>query len=402
MSLSTLASSSSPTKRNLDDEAADYDESIKKKKYNSLTDCEKLTVSTLVGGRGIGSVDGPLETAHLGYPRAIVHEEANNGGSSITYIVDVDNTNIRCIQDGTIRSLAKFIINPTALYLIPEQFRTANQHLLCGSRNTICAVSKDGNISDMSIPLVFDNISISSIVMDSRGHVLFCEPLKHMIHEIIHFDAKSCGIITFAGTGSVGSLDHQNPLQAQFNYPSAICLDEDDNVFVADAENHRIRRIDGVTGSVTTVAGNDWSAYVDGLGDQAFFAYPTSICWESKSQVLFVGDLHSIRRITFPGDKTKGLVTTIAGSHLWGCVDGDGMTARFHSISSLAIESAECYSSEWRSFVQNLRCFYTWPPGVLDIVLHYLPSFVSLLVADGENHRIRRVCSSRISKTEWN
>jgi len=195
-----------------------------------------------------------------------------------------------------------------------------------------------------------------------------------------------------------GFMDHKNPLKATFASPYKVCLDNDDNIFIVDEDNYRIRRIDCKSGEVTSIAGNGQSTIIDGIGDRASFEYPSSIVWDPKSKSLFVGDDGSIRKITLgqsPEGKIQGEVITVTGSLERGCIDRDGKTARFEHIQSLTLEDSEYRDTEWMNHIMNLEYFMLWPPGVLDIVLMFLPTFVSLLLtgtfSDEDNHFIRRV-----------
>jgi streptogramin lyase len=89
---------------------------------------------------------------------------------------------------------------------------------------------------------------------DSAGNMIFVEMKNHLIRRV---DAKTGEISTIAGTGKQGFGGDDGPAsKAQFNIPHSIALDAEDNIYVADIGNHRIRRIDATTGTITTIAGN--------------------------------------------------------------------------------------------------------------------------------------------------
>lgn len=91
--------------------------------------------------------------------------------------------------------------------------------------------------------------------MDSKGNTYVCEREGHGVRKI-----NANGIMsTFAGTGEKGYSGDGGPaLASTWNGPKAIRCDHQDNILVVDTENHAIRRIDTVTGVVTTVAGDTW------------------------------------------------------------------------------------------------------------------------------------------------
>jgi len=100
-----------------------------------------------------------------------------------------------------------------------------------------------------------------AVCMDSKGNTYVCEREGHGVRKI---DAN--GIMsTFAGTGEKGYSGDGGPaLASTWNGPKAIRCDHQDNILVVDTENHALRRIDGATGVVTTVAGGHLGADGDG------------------------------------------------------------------------------------------------------------------------------------------
>jgi len=96
--------------------------------------------------------------------------------------------------------------------------------------------------------------------MDNRGNTYICEREGNGIRKV---DAH--GIMsTYAGTGERGYSGERSPaLSATWGAPKAIRCDHHGNLLVVDTENHAIRRIDTVTGVVTTIAGGRRS----GAGD---------------------------------------------------------------------------------------------------------------------------------------
>ena len=100
-----------------------------------------------------------------------------------------------------------------------------------------------------------------AVCMDSKGNTYVCEREGHGVRKI---DAN--GIMsTFAGTGEKGYSGDGGPaIASTWNGPKAIRCDHQDNVIVVDTENHAIRRIDAVTGVVTTVAGGQLGSEGDG------------------------------------------------------------------------------------------------------------------------------------------
>src|SRR5262249_15204081 len=110
-------------------------------------------------------------------------------------------------------------------------------------------------------------------------------------------DAKGV-ITTLAGTGQKGSADSP-AAKATFNGPKAIRCDKDGNVYVVDTENHSIRKIDVTARTVSTVAGGRRGPTGDG-GDalKAEMDRPHGCVLDDKG-VLFIADSenHRVRRV---------------------------------------------------------------------------------------------------------
>jgi len=150
-------------------------------------------------------------------------------------------------------------------------------------------------------------------------------------------------VSTFAGGGSgLGNFSEgigTGP-DAQFSGPEDLCSDAAGNFYVADTYNHRIRKI-SPDGFVTTIAGST-SGYADGKGTTAQFNRPSGICIDTNGN-LYVADSENnkIRKIT-----PDGSVTTLAGS-VMGKADGNGTAAKFSIPYAICIDpSGNLYVSD--------------------------------------------------------
>src|SRR5439155_10031084 len=89
---------------------------------------------------------------------------------------------------------------------------------------------------------------------DTAGNILFVEMQNHIVRKV---DTKTKIITTVAGTGQKGFSGDGGPAtKAQLSTPHSIALDGDNNIYIADIGNHRIRKVDAKTGLITTIAGN--------------------------------------------------------------------------------------------------------------------------------------------------
>ncbi len=129
---------------------------------------------------------------------------------------------------------------------------------------------------------------------------------------------------------------------SQFNAPSGVAVGPDGILYVADASNHRIRKVDPTTGQTTTLAGNGTRGYVDGTGGPTGttqFSVPIGIAVDANGTV-FVADRNNnrIRKIA-----PDGATTTLAGNGTAGFVDGTGGpngTTQFKSPNGVAVDAS--------------------------------------------------------------
>lgn len=144
-------------------------------------------------------------------------------------------------------------------------------------------------------------------------------------------------VTTIAGiNGQIGATDGVGAA-ARFGRAAGMAIDADGNLYVADAYNHVIRKITPA-GMVTTPYGKARQAgSADGEGNDARFKTPVSLAFDNTGN-LFVVDAgnHTIRKIN-----TKGVVSTFVGrAGLHGSVDGNGASACFNNPGNIDIDSA--------------------------------------------------------------
>lgn len=275
---------------------------------------------TTLAGNGPGYNDGPIATSYFKNPADICA-----GTSGVFYIADGSNNCIRKID--------------TNLDWV----------------STVAGVSAEGFQDGPAATAKFS--SPYGICIDSQGNLFVVDWGNFKIRKI-----SPAGIVsTFAGstqgyTDGVGTT-------AQFNYMGDICIDAQDNLYLADEGNNRIRKITP-TGIVSTLAGST-EGYANGLGASAKFYWPRGICIEPSTNNLFVVETGGakVRKIT-----PDGTVSFIAGGIVPGStsgyLDGVGTTAKFNFPVAISIDTLG-----------------------------------NLYVSDTANHRIRKVTQTGIVTT---
>jgi TonB family protein len=148
----------------------------------------------------------------------------------------------------------------------------------------------------------------TSVAFDSAGNLYITEGYSSRVRKV-----TPAGTITFvAGTGTPGFGGDGGPAtSAQLQNPFDIALDTDDNLFIADAGNSRIRKI-SANGVISTVAGTDTPGFSgdDGPAVRAQLKNPRGIALDAKGN-LYISDTGNsrIRKVT-----PTGMISTIAGS----------------------------------------------------------------------------------------
>ncbi len=160
----------------------------------------------------------------------------------------------------------------------------------------------------------------TDVVVDGTGNVFIADAHNHCIRKI-----NVSGIITtFAGTGSSGFSGDGGPATAaQFTQPTGIAIDGTGNMYIADWGNHRVRMIN-TSGTVSTVAGTGTIGYSGdgGPATAAEIGNPNRLLFDPSGN-LYVSDHIKavIRKIN-----TSGIISTFAGTGIAG-FSGDGAQA---------------------------------------------------------------------------
>ncbi len=209
-----------------------------------------------------------------------------------------------------------------------------------------------GQTSALAAPLMLP----SAIAFDSSGNLYFAETANHTIRKV-----DTAGFITtIAGTGTQGfSGDNGPATAATLDSPQGLALDSTNNLYLSDTHNHRIRKLNLITGTITTIAGTGTPGF---SGDNrpataSQLCLPTALAVDGANN-LYLADTgnHRIREIS-----TSGIITTIAGTGTQGFSgdNGPAINANVDSSMGLALDNAN-----------------------------------NLYLSDTHNHRIRRIDAS--------
>jgi sugar lactone lactonase YvrE len=256
-------------------------------------------VITTVAGNGTSgfSGDGGSATnAELSFPEAIAVDNAGN-----LYIADTDNNRVRKVSGGVISTVAG---NGTAGY------------------------SGDGGVAtsaQLSLP--------EGVAVDSVGNLYIADSLNSRIRRV-----SAGNITTFAGNGSSGFSGDGGPAgSAALAQPDGVTVDSAGNLYIADTENSRIRKV--VAGVITTVAGNGQTGYSGdgGAATSASLAFPQGLAVDSAGN-LYIADTNNQRLRKVAG----GLISTIGGNGftLYSGDGGQATNAQLDSPSAIAVDNS--------------------------------------------------------------
>ncbi len=173
--------------------------------------------------------------------------------------------------------------------------------------------------------------SPNGLIFDTLGNLYIADAANNVVRKV-----DPSGVIsTFAGTGTAGySGDGGQATSAKLNIPYGLAVDHIGNIYVSDQGNNVIRKVDG-SGVIKTIAGNHIQGYYGdgGPATAAEFYWPVGLAFDQSGD-LYVGDEnnHVVRKIN-----TSGMISTFAGNGFGGvgvgAYSGDGGSATSAELS---------------------------------------------------------------------
>lgn len=301
------------------------------------------TVSTLAGSGVAGSANGSGTAAQFDFPRDIAVDAAGNiyvadrENRRIRKITP-DGTVSTLAGSGAFGSTNG--IGTNAEFSVPEGVAvdgSGNVYVGDYSNDVIRKITPDGEVSTLAGSGIFGfadgNATTAQfkgpgkLAVDAMGNIYVSDTQNHSIRKI----TPAGDVSTLAGSGTAGFTDG-NGANARFSNPGGIAVDASGNVYVGD--NRRIRKITPM-GEVSTLAGSGLLGSADGSGTAAQFSAPVGLCVDPSGNI-FVADAlnHRIRKVIADGE-----VSTLAGSTS-GFSDGSGMNAKFFLPGGVAVDAS--------------------------------------------------------------
>jgi len=207
-------------------------------------------ISTIAGTghKGFSGDGGPATQATFDFVMCITLNPTND----VLHIADLNNRRIRAVD------------------------------LKSGLVATVAGNGKNGVPADGDVAVQSPLVDPRAVTQDSRGNLWILERGGNALRVVL----PNGTIQTVAGTGTQGFVDGPGRT-SQFGSPKHLCVDEADNVYIADDENSAIRRFDSKTHEVTTILGK-------GQGDARInLSHPHGVTWENGW--LYVVDMGNNR-----------------------------------------------------------------------------------------------------------
>jgi streptogramin lyase len=263
--------------------------------FCSATIAHAATITTVAGtGQpGDNGANGPALETNVGEPFGV-----EVGPDGALYITEVRNHRVRRLDSKT------------------------------GQLITVAGNGKKGYDGDGGAATSASLNEPYEVRFDRAGNMLFVEMRNHLIRRV---DMRTGLISTVAGTGRPGFSGDGGPAtKAQFLTPHSITLDAEDNIYVADIGNHRIRRIDAKTGVITSIAGNgkkELPKEGQTALDQPMLG-PRALCIDGGVMWIALREGHSVWKL----DMASGKLSHVAGSGKKG-YSGDGGSAKAAALN---------------------------------------------------------------------
>ena len=362
------------------------------------------------GEQGFSGDGGLATSARLSNPTGVALDGAGN-----LYIADTDNKRIRRVSPAGVITTVPGGSNVDLVSIAADG--TGNLYIVDSNTATVRSVSPSG-----AVAVVFSTgLSYpTGVAVDGAG-ILYVADSSH--HRVVRRVGPSI-FTPVAGTGDSGfSGDGGVASSARLSAPVGVAVNPAGNLYIADRNNYRIRRMSAPSGMsysgiISTVAGNgnEWYSGDGGPATSAQISYPDGVALDGAGN-LFISDDHRIRRVS-----PSGIITTVAGTGVAGYSgdNGPATSAQINAPIGVVVDGAgNLFFADFHAFcVRRVS-----PAGIITTVAGNgkwgfsgdggpatsaqvsqpdglaLDAAGNLYIADWGNGRIRRVSPSGIIAT---
>ncbi|MCC8408270.1 hypothetical protein LJ707_04965 [Mucilaginibacter sp. UR6-1] len=293
-------------------------------------------VTTLAGNSAAGFVDGNGASASFNSPMGIWADQNGN-----IYVADSFNSAIRKVTsagevstvtgkgyigyvDGSLTDAQFYACsgitgNNNGTFYVADRGNNMIRKISGDAVTTFAGVGTAGSDDGTGTGATLN--SPASVALAASGYLFVADNGNSLIRKI----SPDGVVTTFAGNLTAG-YTNRTGTDAAFNKPNAIAVDATGNVYVAEAANHAIRKIDP-DGVVSTVIGSPENTAIVGN--------PTGLAVDASGNLYISDTAGRILKLD-----TEHVLTVIAGSTTAGYTDGGGSVALFNNPQGLATDAA--------------------------------------------------------------
>jgi uncharacterized protein (TIGR03437 family) len=229
-----------------------------------------------------------------------------------------------------------------------------------GMITTVAGSGAEGFFGDGGLAVSAKFNGLSGIAVDGAGDLFIADTFNARIREVTN------GVInTVVGTGFLGfGGDGKQAILATMNSPVGVAVDSSGDIFIADRNNYRIRKV-AAGGVMGTLAGNGIQSYSgdNGPATAAQMNQPAGMAVDGSGNVFVADTANSVVRVISPG----GVITTFAGTGIAGFSGDTGQAfgAQLNSPSAVAVDAG---GNVYIADTLNSRIRKVLPSGVITTV----------------------------------
>ncbi len=260
-----------------------WSDELQVRKVNLVSGIVTTAAGTGVGG--FAGIPGPATSANVGRPVGVAVDSSNN-----LYLASLE-------------------------YVLKVTYPAGTISIVAG--NGSAGYNGDG------IPATSAEIQTMAVAVDAAGNLYLADFGNHRIRKV---NVGTGMISTIAGTGTAGYNGDGIPAtSAELNFPTGVAVDGSNNLYISDLVNDRVRRVNLVSGLITTVAGNGSTAYSgDGSIATSSGLQPVGVGVDGSGNILVADNANN--RV-FKINPASDIITTVAGTAGGAGYNGDGIPA---------------------------------------------------------------------------